>query len=212
MDEILRVFYAPDGGNGTGDGAPAGDGEQGQGEQAQAPDGTEGGNGDDLTAEIARLKAEMAKQKAAMDKALSETNSYKKQLRAKQSDEEIKAEEARVAEEARDNELNELRKKFAIMETTKNIAVKLGGDDASCSKIAEYLYGADDADAVIAEFQKILTAKEKALRLEFGRVPPPGAGGSNGGESEAVKRAREFGKAKSEANKTAQDALKAYMR
>ena len=214
LDEILHVFYAPDGGNGAGSGAPAGDAEQATDGQAVEPDGAGGdnGGGEDLTAEIARLKAEMAKQKAAMDKALSETNSYKKQLRAKQSDEEIKAEEAKAAEEARNNELTELRKKFAVMETTKNIAVRLGGDEESSAKIAEYLYGAEDADAVIAEFQKILAAKEKALRTEFGRVPPPGAGGSNGGESEAVKRAREFGRAKAEANKTAQDALKAYMR
>lgn len=215
LDEKLHVFYAPDGGNGTGDGAPAGGVEQQESDILPGgADGADGANGgdDDLNAEIARLKTEMAKQKAAMDKALSETNSYKKQLRAKQTAEEIAAEEAKAAEEARNNELTELRKKFAVMETTKNIAVKLGGDEESCSKIAEYLYGAEDSDAVIAEFQKILTAQEKKLRLEFGKVPLPGAGGSNGGESEAVKRAREFGRAKAEANKTAQDALKAYMR
>ena len=212
MNLMPRVFFAPDGGEGGG-AAP----EAGQQAPEPAPadiGGAEDGKSesDDLNAEIVRLKAEMAKQKAAMDKALSETNAYKKQLRAKQSAEEIAAEEARAAEEMRNSELTELRKKFAVMETTKNIAVKLGGNDESCSKIAEYLYGAEDADAVIVEFQKILAAQEKKLRLEFGRVPPPGAGNSNGGESEAVRRARELGRAKAEANKTAQDALKAYMR
>ena len=209
-----RVFFAPDGGNGTGEGA-------GDGNPAPAPDapnpapadgGENGGENDGLNAEIARLKAEMARQKAAMDKALSETNSYKKQLRAKQSAEEIAAEEAKAAEEARNTELNELRKKFAVMETSKNIAVKLGADEEACGKIAELLYGAEDADAVIVEFQKILAAQEKKLRHEFGRIPPPAAGGANGGESDAVRRARELGKAKAENSKTAEDALKAYMR
>ena len=202
-----RVFFAPDG---AGEGAPAGD--PAPEPDAPNPEPTDNGNDNDMTAEIARLKAEMAKQKAAMDKALSETAAYKKQLRAKQSAEEIDAEERKAAEEQRNTELNELRKKFAVMETAKNVAVKLGGDENSSSKIAEFLYGADDPDAVITEFQKILAAKEKALRQEFGRIPLPGAGGANGGESEAVKNARLIGKAKAAASQTTEDALKAYMR
>ena len=50
--------------------------------------------------EIARLKAEMAKQKAALDKATKEAGDYKKQLRAKQSAEEVAQEEAKVQQEA----------------------------------------------------------------------------------------------------------------
>ena len=211
---LSQLFFAPDAGGGAGEGA-------GDGVPAPAADDApnptpaadEGSEADSRDAEIARLKAEMARQKAAMDKALSETNSYKKQLRAKQSAEEIAAEEAKAAEEARNNELNELRKKFAVMETSKNIAVRLGADEEACGKIAELLYGAEDSDAVIAEFQKILAAQEKKLRQEFGRIPLPGAGGANGnGESEAVRRAREFGKAKAASTKTTEDALKAYMR
>ena len=51
-------------------------------------------------AELAKLRAEMAKQKAALDKATKEAGDYKKQLRAKQSAEEIAAEEAKVQQEA----------------------------------------------------------------------------------------------------------------
>lgn len=205
-----RVFFAADGGNGG-----AGEGGAPAPVETEPPVDGAGESADkdsDLTAEITRLKAEMAKQKAAMDKALSETNSYKKQLRAKQTAEEIAAEEAKAAEEARNNELNDLRKKFAVMEITKNVAVELGCGEESSSKIAEFITGAEDANAVIAEFKKILTAQEKKLRLEFGKVPLPGAGNANGGESEAVRRAKELGRAKADANKTAQDALKAYMR
>jgi len=204
-----RIFFAPDG-DAEGGAAPAPDGGAWS-EPQSADDGNEQGT-DDLTAEIARLRTEMAKQKAAMDKALSETNSYKKQLRAKQTAEEIAAEEAKAAEEARTNELNELRKKFQVMEITKNVAVELGCGEDSSNKIAEFINGAEDANAVISEFKKILAAQEKKLRLEFGRVPPPGAGAANGGESEAVKMARDLGRAKSEATKTAQAALAAYMR
>lgn len=203
-----RVFLAPDGAEGGAAPTDAGAAD------LNVPDSGDHDNSDsnDLSAEITRLKAEMAKQKAAMDKALSETNSYKKQLRAKQTAEEAAAEEAKAAEEARNNELNELRRKFAVMEITKNVAVELSCGEEASNKIAEYINGAEDANAVIAEFKKILNAQEKKLRLEFGKVPPPGAGASNGGESEAVRRARELGMAKAEANKTALDALKAYMR
>lgn len=204
-----RIFLAPDGAP-EGGTAPAPD--AGAGADPQGADEGNEQETNDLTAEVTRLRAEMARQKAAMDKALSETNSYKKQLRAKQTAEEVAAEEAKAAEEARNNELNELRKKFQVMEITKNVAVELGCGEDSSNKIAEFINGAEDPNAVISEFKKILAAQEKKLRLEFGRVPPPGAGAANGGESEAVKRARELGKAKSEAAKTAQDALAAYMR
>ena len=49
------------------------------------------------TAELAKLRAEMAKQKAALDKVTKEAGDYKKQLRAKQSAEEIAAQIEREA-------------------------------------------------------------------------------------------------------------------
>ena len=54
------------------------------------------------------------------------------------------------------------------------------GDEAISSTVAEYLYGAEDVDAAIAAFQKAWTAKEKALRAEFGKIPPPGVGSGDG--------------------------------
>ena len=188
LDHYLRVFYSPDDGGGSGGAGGAVPAEGASGLENVSPepsDGVGAGNdGNDLNAEIARMKADMARYKAAMDKATKEASDYKKQLRAKQSAEEIAAEEAKAAEEQRNNELTDLRKRFAVMETAKNVAVKLGGDDAVSGKIAEYLYGAEDADAVITEFQKILAAREKALRLEYGKVPGPGIGSING-EDEA---------------------------
>ena len=131
------------------------------------------------TAELAKLRAEMAKQKAALDKATKEAGDYKKQLRAKQSAEEIAAEEAKVQQEALMQELETLRKEKAVAATTAKIA-PLIGDSEAAGQIAEYLYGAEDVDAALTAIQKAWTAKEKALRLEFGKIPAPGAGASDG--------------------------------
>ena len=132
------------------------------------------------SAEIARLKAEMAKQKAALDKATKEAGDYRKQLRAKQTAEEIAAEDMKAQTEARDKELNELRKKFAVMEASKAVLVQIGGDESAATKIAEYLYGAADVDGALGEIQKIMAAKEKALKLEYGKIPAPGVGAADG--------------------------------
>lgn len=132
------------------------------------------------SAELARLRSELAKQKQAFDKASKEAADFKKQLRAKQTAEEIAAEDMKAQKEANDKELNELRKKFAVMETSRSVMSRIGGDEAVASQIADYLYGAADVDGALTEIQKIFTAKEKAIRIEFSRVPAPGAGASDG--------------------------------
>ena len=131
------------------------------------------------TPEVAKLKEELARQKAALDKATKEAAESKRQLRAKQSAEEAAAEEAKEVQEAREKELADLRKRFAVSETSKKVLAFIN-DEQTASTIAESLYGAEDADAVLNALQKAWTAKEKTLRLEFGRIPSPGIGGSDG--------------------------------
>ena len=133
----------------------------------------------DANPEIAKLRAEMAKQKAALDKATKEAAESKRALRAKQSAEEIAAEEKRIADEARDNALNELRKRFAVVESSKKI-MSFVGDETVANTVAEYLYGAEDVDGAIDAINKAWIAREKKLRMEFGRLPAPGVGGSDG--------------------------------
>lgn len=130
-------------------------------------------------AELAALKAELARQKAALDKATKEAGDYKKQLRAKQTAEEAAAEEAKTQQEALMKELETLRKERAVASTTAKV-LPIVGDNAVAGQIAEYLYGADDVDSALAAIQKAWTAKEKALRLEFGKIPAPGVGGADG--------------------------------
>ena len=130
-------------------------------------------------AELAKLRSELAKQKAALDKATKEAAESKRALRAKQSAEEAASEEAKEAAEARDKELAELRKKFAVAEISKKVMGFLG-DEPTASTVADYLYGAEDVDAALTAIQKAWTAKEKALRLEYGKIPAPGVGGADG--------------------------------
>lgn len=162
--------------------------------------------------ELSKMKAELAKMKAALDNATKEAGDYRKQLRAKQSAEEIAAEEKKAAEEATRQEIEQLRREVAKTNTIKSVMGKLGTDEEVSSKIAECLYGAEDVDAVLTEIQRVWTAREKALRLEFGKIPAPGVGGTDGEENVAITRARNIGKEKAEANIKAQEAMKAYMR
>lgn len=129
--------------------------------------------------ELAKLRAEMAKQKAALDKATKEAAESKRALRAKQSAEEAAAEEAKEAAEAQAKELAELRKRFAVAETSKKV-MGFVGDEATANTVAEYLYGAEDVDAALTAIQKAWLAKEKALRLEYGKIQAPGVGAGDG--------------------------------
>lgn len=125
--------------------------------------------------ELARLRAEIARQKAALDKATKEAGDARKALRAKQSAEEIAAEEKRIADEERDRKLAEYEKRFTVAETAKKVMTFVGTEDASTT-IAEYLYGAADVDGAVDALMKAWNAREKALRLEFGKIPAPSAG------------------------------------
>ena len=82
-------------------------------------------------AEIERLKAEIARQKAAVDKATKEAADAKRSLRARQTEEEAAAEEKRAQDEERDRKLAEYEKRFAIADTAKKVMKFV--DDANVS-------------------------------------------------------------------------------
>ncbi len=131
------------------------------------------------TDEVAKLRAELAKNKAALDKATKEAGDYKKQLRAKQSAEEAAEEAEKERREAVEKELAELRKERAVANISKKTFTFLQ-DEGLATAVAEALFGAEDPDAAVDAFAKAWIAKEKKLRLEFGKIPAPGAGGSEG--------------------------------
>lgn len=128
---------------------------------------------------IAKLRAEMSKQKAALDKASKEAADYKKQLRAKQSAEESAAAEAEEQQNLMKQRLEQLERERAVAITSKR-AFKFLQDESLAGEVATGLYHAEDADAVLDAIEKAWTAREKALRLEFGRVPAPGVGSTEG--------------------------------
>ena len=153
---------------------------QGDANQPETPDNNQNqpANDDAVNAELAKLRAELAKANSKNDQLAKENAEQKKAIRAKQSAEEIAAEEQRLANEARDRELAELRKKFAVAETAKKV-MGFVNDEAASTSIAEYMYGAEDADAAVDAFNKAWMAREKALRLEYGKIPAPGVGGTD---------------------------------
>lgn len=215
------ALFAPDGGDGNG--AEAGTGTDASGAEDAGADGADagdGGNGDegakdDSAAEIARLKAELAKQKKAIDDATKEAAKYKRDLRAKQSAEEIAAEEKKALDEQTKQEIEDLRREVAKTKAVKAVMAKLGTDEDVSGKVAEYLYGAEDIDAALTEIQRAWSAKEKALKLEYGRVPPPGAGGANGEDAEtqkALELAKTLGQSRAANNKSIKDGLSGYIR
>ena len=224
-----NFLMAPDNGGGSagdagaaGDAAPGGDGadagnDAGNGADSAnngAENASEDGNSSDaLNAEIARLKAEMAKQKEALNKATSEAGKYRKELQSKMTQEQIDAENKKEEEEAQKNRIIELEKQVAKTSTVKSVMGKLGLDEESAGTLADHLYGAADIDNALLTIQKAWQAREKALKLEYGKITGPGAGAdSNSPEAQAIKRAAELGKARNAQNEQAQKAMNAYMR
>lgn len=218
------ALFMPDGGDGAGGEAGAGtdnggaDGDGTDGDNGAGDGGNDGENGkgaDDSAAEIARLKAELAKQKKAIDDATKDAAKYKKELRAKQTAEEIAAEEKKALDEQTKQEIEELRREVAKTKAVKAVMARLGTDEEVSGKVAEYLYGAEDIDAALTEIQRAWVAKEKALKLEYGRVPPPGAGGASGEDEEtrkALELAKTMGQARAASNKSIRDGLNGYIR
>lgn len=219
-----KFFMYPDDGGGAGgvggnDGGAGGDnGSGGDGGDNPGENGGDKGGENDakaLAAQIEQLKADMAKQKAALDAATSEAGKYKKELRQKQTQEEIDAANKKETEEKQAARLQELEREVARAKSTKSVMAKLGVEEDAAGKIAECLVGCEDVDNALLLIQKSWEAKEKKLRLEFGKIPGPGAGGSNEEDAEekaAIELAKSLGRSRAEANKSVVDGLKGYIR
>lgn len=209
---FVPMLSPDDGGGAPADsGASANDGGASDGGNQEAEHKQDDNSGSD---ELAKLKLELAKQKEAINKATKEAADYKRQLRAKQTAEEIAAEEKKAQDEAQAKEIEELRKEIAKTKTIKNVMARLGTDEEVSGRIAESLYGAADVENVLTELQRVWEAQKKALRLEYGRVPAPGVGAANGAgeDEEAIKRAKELGKERAGSGKTVKESLGNYMR
>jgi len=212
-----RFMFAPDdgAGNGGGDGGAGDETPGGDESGADNAGGQDANKAADLTAEVEKLKADLARQKDALDKATKEAAGYKRDLRAKQTQEEIDAANKKEAEEKAAKELEDLRKEVARAKSTKSVMSKLSVDEDTAGKIAECMVGCEDVDNALMLIQKAWTAKEKALRLEFGKIPGPGAGGSSEEDAEqkaAIEMAKKLGRERAASGQSVMDGLKGYIR
>lgn len=213
-------FFAEPAGDPAGD-SPAGDdagndGAGGEGGENNGGDQGEqqGNSAQALMAQLEQMKADMARQKAALDKATKEAGDAKKALKAKMTQEEIDAANKAEAEEKAAARLAELEKEVARAKSTKSVMSKLGVDEDSAGDIAECLAGCEDVDNALLLIKKAWDAKEKALKLEYGKIPGPGAGGSNEDKETqaALALAKELGQRKAQTATSVRDQLKGLVR
>lgn len=223
-------FLSPDDGGsaggdgGSGDNGAKGAGGDGAGGEGGAPagDDSKGGAGggaeetaEALKAQMESLKAEIARQKEAINKATKEAAGYRRELDSKRTQAEIDEANKKEAEEKAAQELEDLRRKVAKAENTKAVMGKLSVDEETAGKIAESLNGCENVENALLLIRKAWDAKEKALKLEYGKIPGPGAGGSSSEDAEeqaAIEWAKRLGKARAESDKSVADGLKGYMR
>ena len=218
MSPGFAALFAPDDGGGNG-GDSTGDPAGADPNNGGAGGETGGAGAEDakaaLEAQIEQMKAEMAKQKEAINNATKEAAKYKRELQSKKTQEEIDADAKAEAAEKAAKELEDLRKEVARAKSTKSVMAKLGVDEETAGTIAENLIGCENIDNALLLIQKAWTAKEKALRLEFGKIPGPGAGGSSEEDAEekaAIEMAKRLGRERTASEKSVADGLKGYIR
>ena len=133
-------------------------------------------NDDDLET----LKKELAKAKLSVSKANSEAADYKKQLRAKMSEDE-------AAKLQRDEEYAELKSKYEALEKANKISSyeaeyrALGYDDKMVKETAQALYDGDYAK-VLANQKAFNESLEKKIKADVLASTPKPQGGVNKSE------------------------------
>lgn len=143
---------------------------------------------EELLAQLNAAKAENKRYKDAVTKASSEAATWKKQLRARQTQEEQEAEAKREAEEERSNHLKAVERELAMMKAT-NRYLKQGMDEKLAKECAE-LEADNDIDTLMEKIAShrdasISAAVKKAQEDLLASRPEINAGhGENGGKEE----------------------------
>ena len=135
---------------------------------------------------VAALEANyesVAKHKASADKNASEAAAYKKQLREKQTDDEIKAAEREAAAAEREAKFAEVMAEVEALRHEKMVGVyatsymAMGYDEKLAKATAEAM-AKGDMETVFKNQKLHLETREKALRTELLKQTPPPAGGN----------------------------------
>lgn len=112
---------------------------------------------------IEQLRLENAKLKRATDKATKEASSFKKQLRDKQTVEEIQAQEKAEKEAERDEKFKSMEKELAVIKFEKNfVALGYPEEKAHKSALAQYEGDTETLFAIQKEMQEELKNEVKA--------------------------------------------------
>lgn len=118
---------------------------------------------------------ELKRLKDAVSRANSEAAEYKKQLRAKQTDDEARAQQEAEERAAMQKELEGLRKEKALSGFQAKF-LSLGYDEASATEAAKAMQ-AGDFDAVFAAQSKFIEATKKSAVAESLKSQPSLTGG-----------------------------------
>ena len=137
-----------------------------------------------VMAELAKAKAENAKNKAALDKALHNNGELTKQLRAKMTASEQEAEAKREAEEAQANRIKELETYKLRSEARERYMTTLGMNPDLAKEAAEAEVSGD-MDALSAVYKKHQEAVISAQKDEWIKsVPQASAGREESNQNE----------------------------
>lgn len=134
-------------------------------ETSQATEEQEPITVDSLMAQMAQLKAENAKNKTALDKALHTNGELTKQLRAKMTASEQEAEAKREAEEAQANRIRDLEEYKARSEARERYLTL--GMPADMAKEAADAEVKRDMDALASVYKRHQEASLKAHEAEW---------------------------------------------
>lgn len=154
-----------------------------QTEQGNAPQGEVTPSIADLMKENAELKVDNRRLKKANDSISSEISTIKKQLNAKMTEEELRAQQKSEQEESVLNELKQLRKEVALTKATKRyMTMKMPEDLAEKVAQAE-LDG--DMELVTQSINSFMDAQKKETEEKvkadiYAKMPVPVSGNGDG--------------------------------
>ena len=130
-----------------------------------------------LAEENATLKVQIAKMKKAMDRAASDTARYKKQLREKQTAEEIALQEKAEKEAEREEAYQKLLKENTVTKYEKNF-LALGYSEELATRAANAQYDGDTEELfkIQQDFQSALLKQKEAEWAKSRPNPQAGNG------------------------------------
>ena len=127
--------------------------------------------------QLQQMRVEMAKMKKSLDKATGEAADYKKQLRARQSEDEIRLQEKAEKEAERQEQFDKLLKENTVNKLSKNF-LKLGYPEDKAEEAANAQYDGDTETLfrIQSEVQASLIKQKEAEWLKSRPVVSTGAG------------------------------------